>query len=93
MEILILLGIGVIVSISAIGIVLWVMIKSIKLLKIRMKQVNKRIEEYEQEEKAKKSQKKQTNKAKGYVKNGKLCSPTGWEWDEDAKLWVPPKKR
>ena len=51
MEILILLGIGVIVSISAIGIVLWVMIKSIKLLKIRMKQVNKRIEEYEQEEK------------------------------------------
>lgn len=93
MEILILLGIGVIVSISAIGIVLWVMIKSIKLLKIRMKQVNKRIEEYEQEEKAKKSQKKQTNKAKGYVKNGKLYSPTGWRWDDDAKIWIPPEKK
>ena len=27
----------------------------------------------------------------GYVKNGQLYSPTGWRWDEDAKLWVPPK--
>lgn len=27
----------------------------------------------------------------GYVKDGQLFSPTGWRWDEDAKLWVPPK--
>ena len=45
------------------------------------------------EEKAKKSQKKQTNKAKGYVKNGKLYSPTGWRWDDDAKIWIPPEKK
>lgn len=27
----------------------------------------------------------------GYVKDGQLYSPTGWRWDEDAKLWIPPK--
>ena len=33
-----------------------------------------------------------TNQAQGYVKNGVLYSPTGWRWDEEAKLWVPPEK-
>lgn len=52
--------------------------------------------EYRQQNKARRRAERNTTsnpiQTQGYVKDGQLYSPTGWRWDEDAKLWVPPKK-
>ena len=77
--------IGLIILIVTVAIITWV-VKKVWYAGSKRKEQKQRKQSYKQIT-------VYQPKATGHMKNGTLYSPTGWKWDEDAKIWIPPEKK